>query len=98
MTAMHEPVGERPGITVHTGTLGALLHGHHERLRAIELERARRMLAGGTSPERVLDELARRLTNKFLHAPTVALNQAEGPERMELVALVRSIYRLTDAY
>jgi glutamyl-tRNA reductase len=94
MTALHEHFGERPEIASRGGALGASLHVHHDRLRATELERARRLLAGGTSPERVLDELARRLTNKFLHAPTVALNQAEGPERAELIALVRSIYRL----
>src|ERR1700755_1091648 len=97
MTSLHEPPGERAAIAVHGGTLGAALDGHHDRLRATELERARRLLAGGTPPERVLDELARRLTNKFLHAPTVALNQAAGPERTELVALVRSIYRLPEA-
>ena len=63
------------------------LHGHHDALRAAELERARRMLAGGTPPEQVLEALARGLTNKFLHAPTQALNQAGDAERAELIAL-----------
>jgi glutamyl-tRNA reductase len=85
-------------IALHAGVVGAALDNHHDRLRAIELERARRLLAGGAPPERVLDELARRLTNKFLHAPTVALNQAEEPERTELIAFVRSIYRVPEPH
>jgi len=72
------------------------LHGHHDQLRAAELERARRQLAGGAAPEQVLEALARGLTNKFLHAPTQALNQAGDAERVELVALFERIYRLPD--
>jgi glutamyl-tRNA reductase len=72
------------------------LHGHHEQLRSAELERARRMLVGGTPPEQVLEALARGLTNKFLHAPTQALNQAGEAERAELVALFQRIYQLPD--
>ena len=72
------------------------LHGHHDQLRAAELERARRLLANGTPPEQVLDALARGLTNKFLHGPTQALNQAGDAERAELVAMLERIYRLPD--
>jgi len=73
------------------------LHGHHEQLRAGELERARKLLANGTPPEQVLEALARGLTNKFLHAPTQALNQAGDAERAELVAMFEKIYRMPDA-
>ena len=72
------------------------LHGHHEQLRAAELERVRKLLAGGTSPEQALDLLARGLTNKFLHAPTQALSQAGDAERAELVAMFERIYRIPD--
>jgi glutamyl-tRNA reductase len=72
------------------------LHGHHEQLRTAELERARRMLVSGTPPEQVLEALARGLTNKFLHAPMQALNQAGEAERAELVALFQRIYQLPD--
>ena len=72
------------------------LHGHHDQLRAAELERARRLLGNGTPPEQVLELLARGLTNKFLHGPTQALNQAGDAERAELVALFERIYRLPD--
>jgi glutamyl-tRNA reductase len=72
------------------------LHGHHDALRAAELERARRLLANGTPAEQVLDQLARGLTNKFLHGPTQALNQAGEAERAELLALFQRVYHLPD--
>lgn len=72
------------------------LHGHHDALRAAELERARRLLANGTAPEQALEQLARGLTHKFLHGPTQALNQAGEAERAELLALLQRIYHLPD--
>ena len=69
---------------------------HHDALRAAELERARRMLAGGAAPEQVIDALARGLTNKFLHAPLAALNTAGDAERAELIALLQRVYKLAD--
>ena len=45
------------------------LHERAEALRAIELDRARRMLARGDAPEAVLEALSAGLTNKFLHGP-----------------------------
>src|SRR5438094_2069928 len=69
----------------------AALQGHHDQLRAIELERARRLLANGASAEHVLEQLARGLTNKFLHAPTRALNQAGEAERAERLALLHHV-------
>jgi glutamyl-tRNA reductase len=74
------------------------LHGHHDQLRAAELERVRKLLANGTSPEQALDLLARGLTNKFLHAPTQALNQAGDAERAELVAMFERIYQIPDEH
>jgi glutamyl-tRNA reductase len=74
----------------------AALHGHHDQLRATELERARRLLAGGMPAEQVLDQFARGLTNKFLHAPTQALNHAGEAERAELLATLHRLYQLPD--
>ena len=70
------------------------LQGHLDALRGAELERARKMLAGGSPPAEVLELLARGLTNKFLHAPTQALNKAGLAERAELVAMFEKIYQL----
>jgi glutamyl-tRNA reductase len=72
------------------------IHSHHEQLRSAELERAKKMLHNGTSPEQVLELLSRGLTNKFLHAPTQALNQAGDAERAELVALFQRVYQIPD--
>ncbi len=70
------------------------LHGHHDGLRAAELDRALKQLRNGQAPEQVIEQLARGLTNKFLHAPTHALNTAGDAERAELVALFERIYKL----
>ncbi len=72
------------------------LQGHHESLRAAEVERARKLLAGGAAPEQVIEQLARGLTNKFLHAPAQALTRAGDAERAELLALLHHIYQLPD--
>ncbi|HEX8012668.1 MAG TPA: glutamyl-tRNA reductase [Casimicrobiaceae bacterium] len=72
------------------------LHGAHDSLRLAELERARRLLANGTPVEQVLEQLARGLTNKFLHGPTQALSNAGEAERAELLALFQRIYHLPD--
>jgi glutamyl-tRNA reductase len=74
----------------------AALHGHHDQLRAAELDRAKRLLSGGMAPDQVLDHLARGLTNKFLHAPTQALNRAGEAERAELQAMLHRVYQLPD--
>ncbi|MEK7736186.1 MAG: glutamyl-tRNA reductase, partial [Pseudomonadota bacterium] len=65
-----------------------------ERARRHELEHAHKLLARGDSPEQVLEALSHGLTNKLLHAPTHALNQAEGDERNQLAQLITRIYHL----
>jgi glutamyl-tRNA reductase len=75
----------------------AALADHHDALRQAELERARRMLAGGASPEQAIDALARGLTSRLLHAPLAALNAAGDAERAELIALLQRVYNLPDS-
>jgi glutamyl-tRNA reductase len=72
------------------------LHGHHEALRAAELERAKRLLANGTPADQALEQLARGLTHKFLHGPTQALNEAGEAERAELLAVLQRVYHLPE--
>lgn len=72
----------------------AALHGHHDGLRGAELDRARKLLAGGAPPEQVLEGLARGLTSKLLHAPLAALNAASEAERAELIAVLHRVYQL----
>jgi glutamyl-tRNA reductase len=52
------------------------LRAHGERARAAALARARQQLASGEDPHAVLDLLAHTLTNRLLHAPTIALREA----------------------
>jgi glutamyl-tRNA reductase len=52
------------------------LRAHGEIARADVLAKAKQQLAAGQSPEAVLDFLAHTLTNRLLHAPTIALREA----------------------
>ena len=70
------------------------LRSRADSLKSTELERARRLLARGDSPEAVLEFLAQALTAKFVHAPIAALHHAGDDElsRERLVALIGSFY------
>jgi glutamyl-tRNA reductase len=70
------------------------LRDHAERQRRSEMEKALRSLAKGESPEKVLESFGNALTNKFLHAPTQTLNQAQANERVALLDAVHRIYHL----
>ncbi len=65
-----------------------------ERARRHEIEIALKQLARGEDPTRILEALSHGLTNKLLHAPTQALNQASGEERGDIAALISRIYQL----
>ena len=65
-----------------------------ERMRRHEIEHALKLLAKGEAPESVIEHLSHRLTNKFLHTPTQALNLAEGEERQELQAAATRLFHL----
>ena len=72
-------------------------HGHHDALRSAELERARRMLAAGTSPDEALDALARGSDEQAAASRrSSALNAAGEAERAELIALFSQIYGLSE--
>lgn len=69
------------------------LRDNAERMRRHEVEHALKLLARGEDPAAVLEHLSHRLTNKYLHAPTQALNQSET-DRGEMQALVTRIFNL----
>jgi len=70
------------------------LRDHAERQRRSEMEKALRQLTKGENPEKVLESLSAALTNKFLHAPTQTLNQAQANEREALLEAIHRIYHL----
>jgi glutamyl-tRNA reductase len=65
-----------------------------ERARRHAVERALRRLARGEEPQQVLEHLSSALTNKFLHAPTHALNHANDDDREQLAILLKRLYQL----
>jgi glutamyl-tRNA reductase len=70
------------------------LRDQGERMRRHELERAAKLLARGEDAQRVLENLSQSLTNKLLHAPTQALNNADAAERDKVLELLSRIYQL----
>lgn len=65
-----------------------------ERMRRHEIEHAMKLLGKGEAAEKVIEQLSLRLTNKFLHAPTQALNAAEGGERADLQSAAFRLFHL----
>ncbi|MBI1174411.1 MAG: glutamyl-tRNA reductase [Sideroxydans sp.] len=70
------------------------LRDHVDRQRRHELEKAVRLLAKGEPAEKVLETLSNGLTNKFLHAPTHALNQMQADERDAMMDVIHRLYQL----
>ncbi|KEA64612.1 Glutamyl-tRNA reductase [Marinobacterium lacunae] len=60
-----------------------------------ELDKALRLLAQGRDAEQILRQLARGITNKMLHQPTVQLRKASAEGRTDLAALVHELYQLS---
>ena len=65
-----------------------------ELARGHEVERAMKLLARGDDPKGVLESLSQGLTNKLMHAPTQALNEAQGEERRALADLVARLFHI----
>ena len=65
-----------------------------ERLRDEELAKAQRLLAGGANAEDVLASLARGLTNKLLHAPSVQMKKLTAEGRGDALLLAQELFAL----
>ncbi len=70
------------------------LRDQAEDARRYEVERALRLLARGDDPKQVLEALSQGLTNKLMHAPTQAMNEATGEERRTLAETLARLFRL----
>lgn len=55
------------------------------------LERAVNQLQSGNDPEQVLKELANKLTNKLIHAPTSALKEAAEKQNNDELATIKTV-------
>ncbi len=70
------------------------LRDQAENTRQTELEKALKLIQKGESPERALEALSNALTNKFLHAPSNALNLAHGDEHAKLENILKQLYQI----
>ncbi len=70
------------------------LRDQAEATRQTELDKALKLIQKGESPEKVLEALSNALTNKFLHAPSHALNQAHGDEHAKLENILKQLYQI----
>lgn len=70
------------------------LRDQFDALRKVETEKALKQLQKGESPEKVLEALSIALSNKFLHAPSHALNQSHGEEHAKLEETLKQLYQI----
>ena len=70
------------------------LRAHGEAARADVLAKAKQQLAAGQPPDAVLDFLAHTLTNRLLHAPTMALREAAITGDTDLMQAVERLMRI----
>ena len=82
---------EAQGASTRTAPLKRL-RAHGEAAKVEALAKARQQLAAGESPDAVLDFLAHALTNKLLHAPTVALREAALTGNAELARAADKLF------
>jgi glutamyl-tRNA reductase len=75
------------------GTIRAF-RSHAEHTRDAVVQKAVQRLANGEQPEQVLQETARLLTNKLIHAPTVQIHRAGYEGRRALLDAVHELYSL----
>lgn len=72
------------------------LRAHGEAARAEVLAKAKQQLAAGEQPDEVLDFLAHTLTNRLLHAPTIALREAALTGNVELARAADKLFPSAD--
>ena len=65
-----------------------------EQIRDAELDKALRQLDKGDDPREVLRQLARLLTNKLIHSPSVQLKKASADGHSELIQLAEQLFEL----
>jgi glutamyl-tRNA reductase len=67
-----------------------------EEVRDEVMKNARRQLAAGKDPEQVLNELARTLTNKLVHEPSVQMSRAAYDGREDILDTARELFSLKE--
>ncbi len=65
-----------------------------EGVRDVELEKAMKQLASGSRAEEVLANLARGLTNKLIHHPSIQMKKASADGRTDIIAWTQDLFGL----
>ena len=63
-------------------------------IREQELQKALKSLEKGDSPESVLNSLARGITNKLIHSPSVVMKKASAEGRLDVLKITQELYEL----
>jgi len=71
-----------------------VLRNNFDLIRKNELKKAKKLLRNGGDPEKILEQLARNLTNKFAHKPSQILRQAEMDGNTSITAVTRKLFNL----
>ena len=66
-----------------------------ENLRDLELQKAIHSLEIGESPEKVLQQLARNLTNKLIHSPTTVLKNSTANGRTHVIQVAQELFEIS---
>lgn len=65
-----------------------------ESIKEQELQKALKSLEKGDSPESVLNSLARGITNKLIHSPSVVMKKASAEGREDVLKITQELYEL----
>lgn len=68
------------------------LNAQTDRWRAVEMNRARKLLARGADVEEVLEAMSRGLTQKMLHGAMAELQASQGEQRDQLAETVSRLF------
>jgi len=72
------------------------LRGRYETIRDQEVEASLKQIANGKPADEVLTQMARRLTNKMLHHPTIQMRKASAEGRTELLDAAHTLFNLSE--
>ena len=76
----------------HTVPLIQALHAQADDWRAVEMARAKKLLAKGADVDEVLDALSKGLTQKLLHGTLAELHASDGEQRLQLAQTVSRLF------
>ena len=67
-----------------------------ESIRTLELDKARKAILKGEDVQAIVENMARNLTSKLIHSPSVRMKRASAEGREELLKLVQELFELDE--